>query len=102
MTTTPSKGDEPILLAFSGGLDTSFCVPWLKDTYQRPVITVTVDVGQDPADIVQAAEKHDYFLNRVFISVIASENRWFSLAIASVFDFWIKSPSSRVFDTAFS
>ena len=32
-------------MAFSGGLDTSFCVPWLKDTYQRPVITVTVDTG---------------------------------------------------------
>ena len=30
---------EPILLAFSGGLDTSFCVPWLKETYGRPVIT---------------------------------------------------------------
>ena len=40
-----SAGGEPILLAFSGGLDTSFCVPWLKDTYQRPVITVTVDTG---------------------------------------------------------
>jgi argininosuccinate synthase len=36
---------QPILLAFSGGLDTSFCVPWLKDTYRRPVITVTVDTG---------------------------------------------------------
>ncbi len=45
MTSTTPKGDEPILLAFSGGLDTSFCVPWLKDTYQRPVITVTVDTG---------------------------------------------------------
>ncbi len=44
MTPTPT-GAEPILLAFSGGLDTSFCVPWLKDTYQRPVITVTVDTG---------------------------------------------------------
>ncbi len=32
-------------MAFSGGLDTSFCVPWLKDTYKRPVITVTVDTG---------------------------------------------------------
>jgi argininosuccinate synthase len=39
------KGAEPILLAFSGGLDTSFCVPWLKDTYKRPVITVCVDTG---------------------------------------------------------
>jgi argininosuccinate synthase len=45
MTPTTIKGAEPILLAFSGGLDTSFCVPWLKDTYQRPVITVTVDTG---------------------------------------------------------
>ena len=45
MTSTFGHGAEPILLAFSGGLDTSFCVPWLNDTYQRPVITVTVDTG---------------------------------------------------------
>jgi argininosuccinate synthase len=45
MTSTTPKGAEPILLAFSGGLDTSFCVPWLKDTYKRPVITVCVDTG---------------------------------------------------------
>ncbi len=45
MTSTTHKGSEPILLAFSGGLDTSFCVPWLKDIYGRPVITVTVDTG---------------------------------------------------------
>ena len=43
--TTPTPGATPILLAFSGGLDTSFCVPWLQETYQRPVITVTVDTG---------------------------------------------------------
>jgi len=40
-----NNGTTPILLAFSGGLDTSFCVPWLKETYERPVITVTVDTG---------------------------------------------------------
>ncbi len=45
MNATTPAGAEPILLAFSGGLDTSFCVPWLKDTYHRPVITVTVDTG---------------------------------------------------------
>ena len=45
MTPTYAAGDAPILLAFSGGLDTSFCVPWLKDTYRRQVITVTVDTG---------------------------------------------------------
>jgi argininosuccinate synthase len=39
------SSDDPILLAFSGGLDTSFCIPWLKETYERPVITVNVDTG---------------------------------------------------------
>jgi argininosuccinate synthase len=36
---------KPIVLAYSGGLDTSFLVPWLRDNYQRPVITVTIDTG---------------------------------------------------------
>jgi argininosuccinate synthase len=38
-------GAEPILLAYSGGLDTSFLVPWLAESYARPIITVTVDTG---------------------------------------------------------
>ena len=38
-------GDQPIVLAYSGGLDTSFLVPWLKENYGRAVITVTVDTG---------------------------------------------------------
>jgi argininosuccinate synthase len=35
----------PIVLAYSGGLDTSFLVPWIAATERRPVITVTVDTG---------------------------------------------------------
>jgi argininosuccinate synthase len=57
----PGQGPEepqPILLAFSGGLDTSFCVPWLSDTYRRPVITVTVDTGGiDTAAAAALAER---------------------------------------------
>ncbi|PSQ78787.1 MAG: argininosuccinate synthase, partial [Bacteroidetes bacterium QH_6_63_17] len=34
-----------IVLAFSGGLDTSFCVPYLQETYDTSVHTVTVDTG---------------------------------------------------------
>ena len=45
MPTSASQGGQPIVLAYSGGLDTSFLVPWLKDTYGRPIITVTVDTG---------------------------------------------------------
>jgi argininosuccinate synthase len=40
-----SSSRGPIVLAFSGGLDTSFCIPWLKETYKRPVVTVTVNCG---------------------------------------------------------
>ena len=36
---------SPIVLAFSGGLDTSFCVPWLKETYGSEVIAATVNTG---------------------------------------------------------
>ncbi len=50
--------DNPILLAFSGGLDTSFCVPWLQDTYGRSVVTVTVDTGGlSPADAESLSER---------------------------------------------
>ena len=34
-----------MVLAFSGGLDTSFCVPLLREQLGRPVVTVTVDTG---------------------------------------------------------
>ena len=40
-----SNDSSPIILAFSGGLDTSFCVPWLKETYGREVVTACVDTG---------------------------------------------------------
>jgi argininosuccinate synthase len=33
---TAAAGAKPILLAFSGGLDTSFCVPWLAETFGAP------------------------------------------------------------------
>src|SRR5258705_11319776 len=39
------RASEPIVLAFSGGLDTSFLVPWLKEAHGRPIITVTVGTG---------------------------------------------------------
>jgi argininosuccinate synthase len=35
-----------IVLAYSGGLDTSVAIPWLKETYSAEVIAVTLDLGQ--------------------------------------------------------
>lgn len=38
---------EKVVLAYSGGLDTSVTIPWLKDNYDVEVIAVCVNVGQD-------------------------------------------------------
>ena len=35
-----------IVLAYSGGLDTSVILAWLKETYQCPVIAYAADLGQ--------------------------------------------------------
>lgn len=54
------KGDqtitERIVLAYSGGLDTSVMIKWLQEKFNAEVITVTVNVGQ-PEDLAEVAEK---------------------------------------------
>ena len=37
---------EKIVLAYSGGLDTSIIIPWLKENYDYEVIAMAADVGQ--------------------------------------------------------
>ena len=37
---------ERIVLAYSGGLDTSVAVKWLSDRYEAEIVTVTIDLGQ--------------------------------------------------------
>ena len=37
---------EKVVLAYSGGLDTTVLIPWLKETYNYDVICVCIDVGQ--------------------------------------------------------
>lgn len=46
-----------VVLAYSGGLDTSWCIPWLKEKTGAEVITVTVDVGGFDADEREALAK---------------------------------------------
>ncbi len=36
---------DKIVLAYSGGLDTSVAVPWLKERYDADIITLTIDLG---------------------------------------------------------
>ncbi|MCH8022636.1 MAG: argininosuccinate synthase [Thaumarchaeota archaeon] len=45
---------KKIVLAYSGGLDTSVCVPWLREKYNAEIITMTVDIGQvDDLSVIQ-------------------------------------------------
>ena len=45
---------DKIVLAFSGGLDTSVCVKLLEEKYDVEVITACVDVGQGDEEIAKA------------------------------------------------
>ncbi len=37
---------EKVVLAYSGGLDTTMIIPWLKENYDYDVVCVCIDVGQ--------------------------------------------------------
>ncbi|MFZ1294313.1 MAG: argininosuccinate synthase domain-containing protein, partial [Pseudomonadales bacterium] len=37
---------KKVVLAYSGGLDTSVIVRWLQETYRCEVVTFTADIGQ--------------------------------------------------------
>ena len=47
---------DKVLLAFSGGLDTSVCVKLLEENYNAEVITACVDVGQGEEEMIKAKE----------------------------------------------
>jgi argininosuccinate synthase len=49
---------KKVVLVYSGGLDTSVCIPMMREEYgYDEVVTATIDVGQPESDIQQAAEK---------------------------------------------
>ena len=64
-----------VVLAYSGGLDTSVIVPWLRENYDAEVICVAADVGQpggldgleERAEATGAAEFHGEDLRREFV-----------------------------------
>ena len=41
-----SNSVKKVVLAYSGGLDTSVILKWLEDTYQCEIVTFTADIGQ--------------------------------------------------------
>lgn len=75
---------QHVALAYSGGLDTSYLVHWIGQTYQADVTAVLVDVGQELGDLEAAkaralangakdciiVDKKDAFVNQVLATAI--------------------------------
>ncbi len=72
-----STGAQPIVLAYSGGLDTSFLVPWVAENYGRPVITVTVNTGGIDATAARTLKKRAQELGAVEHHLVDARAEYF-------------------------
>lgn len=75
------------VLAFSGGLDTSLCVVWLREELGYDVVTCTVDTGGFSADELVAIEKRSLSLGAIAHHTVDGTaelfNDWIRYIIAS-------------------
>jgi argininosuccinate synthase len=78
MTNSTQGAGAPILLAFSGGLDTSFCVPWLRETYGRAVVTVTVGTGGIDAVAAKRLEERALALGATAHHLLDARQEYFT------------------------
>src|SRR5690554_1995526 len=44
------EGRDKVVLAYSGGLDTSVAIRWIQEKYNLDVIAVSIDVGGPPSE----------------------------------------------------
>src|SRR5487761_2590832 len=64
---------KKVVLAYSGGLDTSVILKWLQDTYQCEVVTFTADVGQG-GELESARIKAEKFgIKQIYIDDLREE-----------------------------
>jgi argininosuccinate synthase len=77
MPNAVNSSAEPILLAYSGGLDTSFLVPWLREHYERAVITVTVNTGGIDAAAARALAERAHALGATAHHLIDARAEYF-------------------------
>jgi argininosuccinate synthase len=64
---------KKVVLAYSGGLDTSVILKWLQDSYQCEVVTFTADVGQGE-ELEPAREKAKKFgIKEIYIDDLREE-----------------------------
>ena len=81
MTRDDPAAQGAILLAYSGGLDTSFCIPWLAETYGRPVVTVTIDTGGIDAETARDLDTRARALGAVDHQLIDARHAFFETVL---------------------
>ncbi|WON75470.1 argininosuccinate synthase [Nitrosospira sp. Is2] len=62
-----------VVLAFSGGLDTSVILKWLQDTYRCEVVTFTADIGQGEEVEPARAKAEQLGVKEIFIEDLREE-----------------------------
>lgn len=72
-TAAPKKGIKKVVLAYSGGLDTSVILKWLKETYDCEVVTFTADLGQGEELEPARAKAKKLGVKEIFIEDLREE-----------------------------
>lgn len=67
------KKINKVVLAFSGGLDTSVILKWLQDTYQCEVVTFTADIGQGEEVEPARAKAKQFGVKEIYIDDLREE-----------------------------
>jgi argininosuccinate synthase len=64
---------KKVVLAYSGGLDTSIILKWLEDTYGCEVVTFTADIGQGEEVEPARAKAQDMGVKEIYIEDLKEE-----------------------------
>ena len=68
-----TKNVSKVVLAYSGGLDTSVILAWLKDTYDCEIVTFTADIGQGEEVEIARAKAEKMGVKEIFIEDLSEE-----------------------------
>jgi len=64
---------KKVVLAYSGGLDTSVILKWLQDTYECEVVTFTADLGQGEEVEPARAKAQAAGVKQIFVDDVREE-----------------------------
>lgn len=73
MATKSKKRIKKVVLAYSGGLDTSVILKWLQDVYDCEVVTFTANIGQGEEVAPARAKARKFGVKEIFIDDLREE-----------------------------